>query len=136
MKSFESFIESFDVVPTRPNQLLAQHLRQQAQIRHDYFTKLVFDTESCTFVLEQLYESVRELLDANLAEAGYKSYSHEAVISFAWERKLLNHQECIRLDDLRIKRNKTHYQGILMTWDYSQSTRPLVEKIYENLKKE
>ncbi len=61
-------------------------------------------------VFENIYDCLRELLDALLAVDGYKSYSHEAAISYL---KLFNISESIisNLDRFRATRNDSKYYG-------------------------
>jgi hypothetical protein len=135
MRSFDSFLKDFSVVKAKPDMLKAQDLVDQAQARFDHYRVQPFSKKTCTFVIEGLYESIRQLLDACLALEGYKSYSHESVIAFAYEKNILNHREAILLDLLRINRNTTHYYGKLMTWEYAEKTLPEAIALFDKLKK-
>ncbi|MBU0460977.1 MAG: hypothetical protein KJ574_00160 [Nanoarchaeota archaeon] len=63
------------------------------------------------FRFEQAYESVRELADALLARDGFKTYSHEAALSYLRKIGILNDAEMERLDVCRRKRNDSKYYG-------------------------
>jgi hypothetical protein len=60
---------------------------------------------------EQAYESIRELADAFLAGDGFKTYSHEAALTYFKKLQLINDAELERLDACRIKRHDAKYYG-------------------------
>ena len=61
-------------------------------------------------VYENAYDVIRDLLDAILAIDGYKSYSHEASISYL---KNYNFDEImmLKIDGFRYERNSSKYYG-------------------------
>lgn len=65
------------------------------------FSKIIF---------ENFYDALRDLLDALLSCKGYKSYSHEASISYL---KLNGFEDSVilQLDSFRFVRNSSKYYG-------------------------
>lgn len=60
------------------------------------------------FKLEFLYEALIEYIEGIMSEKGYKSYSHEADISFLRELGF-KESEILKLDEIRKLRHKSKY---------------------------
>ena len=60
--------------------------------------------------MSEVYDLIRELIEAKLSLEGYKSYSHEATIFFL-KNFSFNDFEINFLDNLRKVRNKIKYYG-------------------------
>ncbi|MEM3374777.1 MAG: hypothetical protein QXE31_06215 [Candidatus Woesearchaeota archaeon] len=125
MKPFEYYQEIGEIRETNFNQKEYESLINDAKKRYVFFSNLNIDRINAKFVFENLYEAIRELLDAILLKNNLKSYSHQANISYAKEKKILNQKDSIILDELRDKRNKSKYYG------FSFEIKELIEKINE-----
>ena len=106
MKSFESYMIDNEVVRAKEDYNLAKSLITDAKNRFDYYIDFEINEKNSKFILENCYESIRELLDALLSIHGYKSYSHQAPIIFARDKNIINFKEATVLDYLRDTRNK------------------------------
>jgi len=91
---------------------LAKSLLLSAKDRMEFAKKIV--EEKPRYSLELAYESVRELLDALLSIEGYKTWSHEAAISFLQSLVEFSKIEIERLDMTRKKRHSSKYYGLLI----------------------
>lgn len=109
MREFRSYLESKKVNKASPDQELARALLRNVEEREKSTLKLNVE-EFHLLVFENLYDCLRELLDALLALEGYKSYSHEA--SIAYLRHLqFPESKVAQLDRFRAKRNNSKYYG-------------------------
>lgn len=67
-----------------------------------------------TVVAENYYEIIKELIGISLLVDGLKAVglnAHKDLIDKFSEYKVLNEQEILLVQDLRIKRNKSSYEG-------------------------
>ncbi|MBI2576572.1 hypothetical protein HYV84_05130 [Candidatus Woesearchaeota archaeon] len=108
MRPFHSFLDSQEVNKISPDVPLANSLFQDAESRFHAFFPF---KEPTKFVFENGYEAIRELMDSLLALRGFKSYSHEAPISFLLEQDILNEKEAKDIDHIRYLRNRSKYYG-------------------------
>ena len=109
MKPFEAFLHTEDVRRTTPDFGLAQSLQKDATERVELILQLPLSDKAATLIFEQVYEALREYIDALLTLEGYKSYSHVASISFLQKYPEFTQTEINTLDNAREKRNLAKY---------------------------
>lgn len=109
MKSFRYYLEQKEVRRSSPDPQLAASLRKGVKRRLDFISNI--KGEFSMFAAEEAYELLRALLEAKLAEAGYKSYSHVANIAFAEEQRFITEEETQYINHLRELRNASRYEG-------------------------
>jgi len=82
-------------------------------------------------LLEEYYETIKELIGAMLSLQGYKSYSHECLISFMKEfyPKTLTQSQLHLLDGLRKLRSDILYRGREIAEDYLERNLSEIEQI-------
>jgi len=131
MFDFEYFIRRKDVVKRWIDTNLAKGLLEDAKDRFPFGEKIL--DEKPKYAFENAYEAVRELADALLALEGWKSFSHEASISFLQKFSDLSKTELEILDGIRKKRNDSKYYG--KTVDKNQAVEDIkfLKKIFEKL---
>ncbi len=115
MKAFTQFIKENKVIKKSPDPAEARSLVTQAKERLADLKVLPLNKKNASFRFESAYEVLRELLQAFLAAEGYKPYSHEAIFSFASERKLLPESKAMQADRYREIRNDINYRGKKVT---------------------
>ncbi|MBI2144065.1 hypothetical protein HYU17_02845 [Candidatus Woesearchaeota archaeon] len=111
MKQLSEFVEEGKVKRGSPDPAEARSLAEQAAARLDDVAALPLTEKSARFRFEDAYEALREALQAFMAAEGYKPYSHEAIVAFAFERKLLPESKIWQLDRYREIRNDINYRG-------------------------
>ena len=79
VKEFEFFIRKGDV-RRQSSDLALSHATLQGALDRLQFAKTI--TTPTKYILENAYEAMREAADALLYKDGFKSYSHEASISY------------------------------------------------------
>ena len=139
MRSFQNYIDEKKVKKMSPDLAEADSLIQQAQDRVTDLLSLPLNEKNSSFRFESAYEALRETIQAFMSREGFKPYSHEAIIAYAYENELLNEGEAINLDRYREKRNDINYRGQKITVDEAKMiisfTKDLIAKLVINFKK-
>jgi len=111
MKKFEEFLNTRDLRRTTKDAGLAKSLVKDAEQRFEVIMEMKLTEKSSTLIFEQVYESLRECIDALLSLQGYKSYSHVASIAFLQNHPEFSTADINELDNAREKRNLAKYYG-------------------------
>ena len=116
MKIFEDCIKEGLVKKSGKNREISNSLVKLADIRLGGIGKFT----NATLKVESYYEIIKELLTALLASEGYKSYSHECLISFARDKfsGKFTGMQIELMDQLRVMRNDIVYRGAFVEDDF------------------
>ncbi|MBS3091011.1 hypothetical protein J4217_01010 [Candidatus Pacearchaeota archaeon] len=138
MKDFEYFVKIGDVKKSSVNKDLAVFLIKDMQSRiRDAFK--MSSNEFPKIVFENIYDALRDFCDALLALEGYKSYSHEASISYLI-KKGFDISFVMQLDNFRYKRNGSKYYGEVINHAEAEEIRSFYQtnkgRIYKLLEEE
>lgn len=132
MKNFEEFIGS-SVKRQRQELPKAKSLVMQADQRVKFIASIPKTAENANYIVENVYDVIRELLEAKLAIDGFKSYSHEAAVAYMqvlgfseFEVKFTN--------ELRKIRHGIKYKGENTSLEYAHQTITFLEKVMPKLK--
>lgn len=109
MKDFSFFVEKRDVKKQSPDINIAKATAKDSIERLE-LAKSIINSQKPKYVLENAYESIRELIDAILFLDGYKSYSHEASVTYLIKLGF-SISDVMKVDLLRRKRNGIKYYG-------------------------
>lgn len=120
----------YKVKKVKENPEQAKDLFQLAKRRLESIKKRRKD-EFSQLLVESYYEAIKELICALLAIHGYKSYSHECLISFLDEfyPAILDDFQIHFLDNLRKLRSDIQYRGRDIADDYLDRNGLTIEKI-------
>ena len=113
----------------------AESLFEMANLREKYFSETEFEKVP-TMVIENYYEIIKELASALILLDGFKSIgenSHKYLIDFL-EKYKFSDGEIVFLHDLRIKRNKSSYEGKRIDYSYLKEKKDKIEEIIKKLK--
>jgi len=142
MKDFDEFIKIGEVRVQAKNKILAEALFKSAEKSVVYIKKQKIDKESAEHIVSDVYDTIREFIEAKLAIDGYKSYSHEATVLFLKKFPSFNESEIVFLDNLRRIRNGIKYYGKEVTTDdaikafkFFNSLLPKLKGLIKNEKK-
>ncbi len=114
MIDFEYYLDKGDVKKAKKDIALAKSLMNNLSEREKMVLK--YDLKDALVIYENLYDCLREMCDALLILDGYKSYSHQASITYL--RKYGFDELFVKkLDNLRFKRNSSKYYGKGLTED-------------------
>lgn len=122
------------VKEVKKNPEQARSLIELAKRRFESIEKRM-DYEYPQLLIEDYYEIMKELMSALLAIHGYKSYSHECLISFIRQfyPDTLTQFQLRFLDDLRKLRSDILYRGREIADDYLDRNLSEIERILELL---
>jgi len=111
MKDFSIFLLDGSVKTQHPDRNLSESLVKDCLERFEDAKLSLKTGRKPKFIYENIYEALREAADSILFLKGYKSFSHEASISFLQQFKELSAKEISDFDRMRIKRNGMKYYG-------------------------
>ncbi|MDI6883624.1 MAG: hypothetical protein QMD00_00540 [Hadesarchaea archaeon] len=110
---------------------LAESLLNSAKDRFKFAVRIEEDRPR--YALELAYEAVRELLDALLSLRGYKTWSHEAAISFLMKLNTFGSTEVERLNVSRMKRHSSKYYGAILDLKEVEEEITFLRGIFQKL---
>ncbi len=124
----------YNVKKVKENSEQAKSLLQLAKRRIESIEKRRKD-EFPQLLIESYYEAIKELICSLLAVHGYKSYSHECLISFLEEYYPIAFDDfqIHFLDSMRKLRSDIQYRGRNIADDYLERNGLIIEKIIEIL---
>lgn len=111
MMNFEYYLKEGEVKKASKDVELAKSLLESMKSRARFVLSLEIRKESSKIIFENIYEAIREGIDALMALSGYKSYSHAASIAFLERFKEFPESDRAELDKYRKKRNGSKYYG-------------------------
>ena len=91
--------------------------------------------ENAEYIVAEVYDVIRELVEARLSLEGYKSYSHEATVLFLKKFKDFSESEIYFLDNLRKIRNGIKYYGKEADAEEARRTLRFLDIMLPKLKK-
>ena len=120
----------YNVKKVKENPEQASSLLQLAKRRLESIEKRKKD-EFPQLLLESYYEVIKELISALLSIHGYKSYSHECLVSFIEEfyPTALDDFQVHLLDNMRKLRSDIQYRGLEVADDYLERNTSFIEQI-------
>jgi uncharacterized protein (UPF0332 family) len=124
----------YKVKKIKENPEQGKALFQLAQRRLESIKKRRKD-EYPQLLIESYYEAIKELISSLLAIKGFKSYSHECLISFLQQYypENLDDFQLHFLDGLRKLRSDIQYRGRDIADDYLDRNISTIEKIIDIL---
>ncbi len=91
-----------------------------------------------TIITENIYEIIKELATSILLSEGVKAIgenAHKEIIDSLRNYSKFNEEDISILQDLRIKRNKSMYEGKQINFSYLENNKEIILKIIDKLKK-
>ncbi|MEK6917702.1 MAG: hypothetical protein AABW51_02030 [Nanoarchaeota archaeon] len=135
MRTFAEFLKQGLVKKKTKDESRAKSLIKGAEERKKIMEKyLPLNEETAVQIVEECYDVIRELLEAKLSKDGYKSYNHEAVISYMTNLGF-SRDEVVFVDKLREIRHGIKYYGKYVGLEYAEKVKDFLNKIYSKLKK-
>ena len=111
---------------------------QMAESREAFLKSLKNVETYATIISENYYEIIKELCIAIGFAEGYKAIgenAHKESITFVRRYKTFNDEDLEVMQDLRIRRNKSSYEGKPIEEIYLRNRRKDLLEIIEKLKK-
>ncbi len=106
--------------------------------RMEFLKTLEEKNKFSTMIAENYYEIIKELGTAMLIIKGKKTIgenAHKEIIEYLLKEKEINEEEADIIQDLRIKRNKSLYEGKKIEEIYLENKKLELKQIIEKLKR-
>lgn len=132
MKEWEEIKD--EIWEIKPDTELAKSILKMSDTRLDAINSL--DKKKFTSIIaENYYEIVKELLTSLMSADGYKTLSHEALITYLKKfYKEFTEDEIVLIDQARQLRNKIVYRGFFVQENYLQMNEKQLTLIITKLK--
>jgi uncharacterized protein (UPF0332 family) len=136
MKEFEWYVRNQKVKRISPNTNECISLLKKAVARIAYVTKQEIDEDNAIFIFEDIYECMREAVQALMSLKGYKPYSHEATVAFLskFYHDNFNENEIRAFDRFREMRNDIVYSSRYISEDEAKEALSFAVKFVEKIK--
>jgi uncharacterized protein (UPF0332 family) len=132
---FAYYIKKNLAKKTDANPGIANALLNKASVRLKRISKVKIAEEESSIVFEDIYESIREALQSLMQVKGYKPYSHEALLAFVKEEKLLSESIINDANRYRILRNKSVYEAKKISLGTCREALEFANKLMPEIKK-
>lgn len=123
------------IIKTSPDKEKAKSMLNLIKSRESFIISVESEQFS-TIIAENYYEIIKELASALLLLDGLKSTgenAHKDLIDYLSNYRF-NGEEIYLMNDLRIKRNKSSYEGKQIEADYIKNKKDKLFKIIKKLK--
>ena len=134
IKPFEYYINEKLVRKSVPNISMAKSLLQKSEIRLKRVKNEKIDDENSSIVFEDVCELLREASQSLMEINGFKPYSHEALVSFLKDYKLLPDEKIITMDNYRVLRNNSVYKAEKVSFQKCNEALEFAKKILPEIK--
>lgn len=132
MIPFEYYLETKEARKTSKDLELAKSLIKDMEERIK--KSLMLDAKIFSkFIFENIYDGLRDFCDALLAINGFKSYSHQASISYLYKEGF-DVSIIEEFDQFRQKRNKSKYYGEIISEEDALRIKEFYFSIKDKLK--
>jgi len=124
------------IIKVVPDAERAKSIFKMAQNRADFINSANFDSFP-TGKVEHYYEVIKELASALALIQGIKATgegAHKELIDFLFENKFITEHELVFIQDLRIKRNKSFYEGKQIDSSYLENHEDTISQLILKLK--
>lgn len=133
MLPFEYFVENEEVKKCSKDFELAKSLIKDMEERIEKCLMLDIKIFS-KFIFENMYDALRDFCDALLALNGFKSYSHQASISYL-TKEGFDFSVIEEFDQFRYKRNGSKYYGQAIPEESARQIKEFYLRIKEKINK-
>ncbi|MBI4140043.1 hypothetical protein HY483_03720 [Candidatus Woesearchaeota archaeon] len=114
--------------------IIAKELFRKGEVRLLRLLKNPPTEEESSIFFEDVYESIRESAQSLMELGGFKPYSHEALIAYLEEKKMLSPEELNIFNNYRILRNNSVYKAENVSIDKCKESLLFAQKILPNIK--
>lgn len=125
------------IIKITPDKEKAKSMLRLIENREEFISSIDIEKFS-TIATENYYEIIKELATTLLLLDGFKTTgenAHKELIDYLSNYKELSEYEISLMNDLRIKRNKSSYEGKQIDKDYLQNKKDKLLNIIDKLKK-
>ncbi len=120
----KNFIKEVEVDRDRINSIVEKAFLRLKRARE---TKV--NLENVSFVVEDYYEVIKDLLVAYLLKNGLRSKNHQCLISYFYKNNLQYEREAILISQMSFFRNRLNYYGEDIPMEFFKKNRNDFEEI-------
>jgi len=135
IKPFSHYLKQNLVRKSWPNISMAKSLINKASVKLQRIKKGSMHEEESSIIFEDIYESLREASQSLMELKGFKPYSHEALVSFLKENKMLPLEQVSIIDNYRIVRNNSVYKAERVSLEKCKEALVFAIKVLPQIKK-
>lgn len=125
------------IIKITPDKEKAKSMLRLIENREEFISSINIEKFS-TIATENYYEIIKELAATLLLLDGFKTTgenAHKELIYYLSNYKELSEYEISLMNDLRIKRNKSSYEGKQIDKEYLQNKKDKLLNVIDKLKK-
>lgn len=125
------------IIKTTPDKEKAKSMMNLIDSREKFLSLASVD-KFPTIASEEYYEIIKELATALLLLDGFKimgEKAHKELIDYLSNYKDISKEEIVLIDDLRIKRNKSSYEGKPIERIYLENKKEKLLNVIKKLKR-
>ena len=134
IKPFEYYINEKLVRKSVPNISMAKSLLQKSEIRLKRVKNEKITEENSSILFEDIYEILRESSQSLMEIKGFKPYSHEALVSFLKDYKLISDENANIIDNYRALRNNSVYKAEKVSMQKCEEALNFLRKMLPEIK--
>ena len=134
IKPFEYYINEKLVRRSIPNISMAKSLLQKSEIRLNRVKNEKINEENSSILFEDIYEILRESSQSLMEIKGFKPYSHEALVSFLKDYKLISDENANIIDNYRALRNNSVYKAEKVSMQKCEEALNFLRKMLPEIK--
>ena len=125
------------IIKIAPDKEKAKSMLELIKDREKFILSLSINEISSTIIAENYYEIIKELATIIALLDGFKATgenAHKELIEYMSKYKELSEDEVVLMNDLRIKRNKSSYEGKKIDKSYLENKKTKLLNIIAKLK--
>ena len=123
------FIRKTEIDKERVNSII-----EKAEIRLKLAKTIKINEETVSFVVEDYYEVIKELLVAYLLSKGLKSSNHQCLITYFYKENSDCEYEAKLISQLSFYRNRLNYYGETILISFYEKNKKQFEEIIKFIK--
>ena|SRR3989338_2782962 len=104
-------------------------ITRKAMLRLDRARRTDISLENVSFVVEDYYEVIKELLTAYLLKNGLRSKNHQCLISYFYKENLGYESESFLISQMSFFRNRLNYYGEDIPMEFYKKNKEEFERI-------
>ena len=129
-KCQREFMRKVEKDPERVESIILKAKQRLHRAQHTAVTE-----ETVSFIVEDYYEVIKELLVAYLLKAGMRSKNHQCLISYFYLKNPASEKEAIIIAQMSYFRNRLEYYGESVPLDFYHKNKEEFMKIIRAIEK-
>lgn len=120
----KKFVRKVEIDEQRMSSIIKKAMQRLNRAKETKITK-----ENVSFVVEDYYEVIKELLVAYLLKNGLKSKNHQCLITYFYKENSIYEKESFLISQMSFFRNRLNYYGEDIPLDFYETNKSEFERI-------